>query len=368
MALRQSLSVVFGYAILAAALPVGGNGSATKCRDIRIPVTVEVPRFLISTRIQDDWDAVALSFNLTQRNSPSAITGTTAPVKSIYDVGATFCGNGSTTLILTHGILESKSYWQPDFPEAEKYDFVSAAVNAGYSVLSYDRIGVGSSSKIDSLMDAQFQVHTAVLNALIERERSQRPENKIALVGHSYGAYLSAATAALSDQIDGVVLMGFGGSFKYFGPFVAGSGLRIAKFRDEERWGTLDAGWLTTVDKYADTYIYFGLPGDFEHRAAEWTHARASEPFGIGEIPSLTSTAIEFGDIETPVLLLQGRYDLSACGGDCVGELEAWKGNLTGSPAVEVVEDLPAGHNINLHLVAPKAFSIMFDFLKRNGL
>lgn len=109
MALRQSLSVVFGYAILAAALPVGGNGSATKCRDIRIPVTVEVPRFLISTRIQDDWDAVALSFNLTQRNSPSAITGTTAPVKSIYDVGATFCGNGSTTLILTHGILESKS-------------------------------------------------------------------------------------------------------------------------------------------------------------------------------------------------------------------------------------------------------------------
>lgn len=38
-------------------------------------------------------------------------------------------------------------YWQPTFHHARKYSFVDAAIAAGYSVLNYDRIGVGSSSK-----------------------------------------------------------------------------------------------------------------------------------------------------------------------------------------------------------------------------
>lgn len=38
-------------------------------------------------------------------------------------------------------------YWRPNFTDAEAYRFVDAAVAAGYSVLSYDRIGVGTSSK-----------------------------------------------------------------------------------------------------------------------------------------------------------------------------------------------------------------------------
>ncbi|KAK6852117.1 hypothetical protein PG995_012242 [Apiospora arundinis] len=355
---------------LAAALPSKTDIIATQpddCKEVTIPVTVEVPRFLISTEIRDDWDAAALTFNLTRRDFgqatfPLPITGTTsAPVKSTYEVGATLCGNGSTTLILTHGILESKLYWQPDFPDSERYDFVKAAVKAGYSVLSYDRIGVRSSSRINSIMDAQFQVQVAVLNSLIEHVRTNSTARKVALVGHSYGAYISiaaAAAAASSIQshsstsgVDAVILTGFAGGFSHFAPFLAGAGLRVAREQNPERWGALDPGYLTTVDEFADTYIYYHA-GDFARRVAAWTHARGSEP--------TTSRP---------------------AGGNCEGQLGEIRGNLTGPAVVETVDDLPAGffstlltnveitrHNLNLHFVAPRAFELIFDFLKRQGL
>ena len=129
------------------------SSNTTACREVTIPVTVNVPRFLINTTISDNWDVVSLALNLTQRDvnttaDPLPIAGMTlGPVESTYSVGATICGSGGPTLVLTHGIIESKLYWRPNFPGSQKYSFVDAAVAKGYSVLSYDRIGVGSSAK-----------------------------------------------------------------------------------------------------------------------------------------------------------------------------------------------------------------------------
>ncbi len=109
-------------------------------------------------------------------------------------------------------------YWRPTFPGAGNYSFVDAAVAAGYSVLSYDRIGVGSSSRYGTTgipsgrgaeanrhlrvlpgsarwTDARFQVEAAVLNSLVDYARKNTSAAKVALVGHSYGSYLSAASA-----------------------------------------------------------------------------------------------------------------------------------------------------------------------------
>ncbi|KAK8117723.1 alpha/beta-hydrolase [Apiospora kogelbergensis] len=372
------------FSALIAALPSqseNGTSQPHGCREVSIPITVEVPRFLISTEIRDDWDVAALVFNLTRRDSgqgfPLPITGNTAaPVKSTYDMGATFCGNGSTTLILTHGILESKRYWQPDFPDSDQYNFIEAAVAAGYSVLSYDRIGVGSSSRVNSITDAQFQVQVAVLNSLVDHVRDASTARKVALVGHSYGAYISIAAAAAASNpsrnvsmggVDAVILTGFAGGFSNFGPFLAGAGLRVARDRQPERWGALDPGYLTAVDAYADAYIYYHA-GNFERRVAEWTHARGSEPFAVGELPSLLATNITYDTVTAPVQIVQGKYDVSACGGNCEGQLTKIRANLSGASVVETVEDLPAGHNLNLHLVAPRAFELMFGFLKRQGL
>lgn len=142
--------------------------------------------------------------------------------------------------------------------------------------------------------------------------------------------------------MDAVVLTGFAGGFAHFAPFLAGAGLRVARDRRPDRWGALDTGYLTTVDLYSDAYIYYH-DGDYERRVAEWTHDRGSEPFAVGELPSLLATNITYGAVQAPVQMVQGFYDVSACGGNCTGQLSEFRGNLTGASVVETVEDLPAG-------------------------
>ncbi|KAI1075967.1 alpha/beta-hydrolase [Whalleya microplaca] len=341
------------------------------CREIGIPITVSVPRFIINVTVDNNWDAVSLTLNLTRRDfsyptDPLPISSTSPPVESTYTIGATLCGSGGSILVLTHGIIESKLYWQPTFEGSETYSFVDAAVAAGYSILSYDRIGVGSSSKVNALSDAQFQVETAVLDSLVDYARNTVNASKVALIGHSYGSYLSAASASQTD-VDALVLTGFSGNFSYFGPFLAGSGFRVANIKDPVRWGALDAGYVTASDLYAETYVYYAEPY-FEHRVAEWSYNFGSEPFAVGELPSLLDTTIEYENITAPVLLLQGQFDLSACGGNCVGLLEDTKGKFSKAKVIEAVDNLAAGHNLNLHKIAPQAFEMIFNFLKAQGI
>lgn len=104
--------LALGFAIAVSAS--SQNGAAT-CREINIPITVTVPRFILNTTIADDWDAAALTLNLTSRDvgtptDPIPIAGISAPVTSTYKIGATLCGTGETILVLTHGIIESKLY------------------------------------------------------------------------------------------------------------------------------------------------------------------------------------------------------------------------------------------------------------------
>ncbi|KAM0512143.1 hypothetical protein ACHAPE_009193 [Trichoderma viride] len=358
--------------VFAAAVQALPQPASASCRDIQIPITVSTPRFILATSLKDDWDAAALSLNLTRRDfskasDPLPISGSTAAaVKSTYTVGATLCGSGGPTLVLTHGIIESKLYWRPNFPNSEKYNFVDAAIAQGYSVLSYDRIGVGSSPKVNSFTDAQFQVEVAVLEGLVNYAKTKAHASKVALVGHSYGSYISSA-AASHVAVDGLVLTGFSGTFDYFPPFIAGAGFRIAKLQNPVRWGQLDSGYITSSDLYAETYVYYAAPY-FERSVAEWTYNVASEPFAVGELPSLLATNVSYSDIKAPVLVLQGQFDVSACGGNCVGVVNGTKDIFTGAKVLEYVDNLPAGHNLNFHKVAPQAFQKIFKFLKAQGV
>ncbi|PTB63670.1 alpha/beta-hydrolase [Trichoderma citrinoviride] len=358
-------------AAAAQALPQS-TSSLAKCRDVQIPITVSTPRFIVTASIQDDWDVAALTLNLTRRDStmsadPLPLAGQTSEsVKSTYTVGATLCGNGGPTLVLTHGIIESKLYWNPSFPGSSTYNFIEAALAQGYSVLSYDRIGVGSSAKVNSLTDAQFQVEVAVLEGLVNYAKTKAKATKVALIGHSYGSYISSG-AASHISVDGLVLTGFSGTFQYFAPFVAGAGLRVAKTQNPLRWGHLDSGYLTTSDLYAETYVYYAEPY-FEHSVAEYTYTIGSEPFAVGELPSVLATTINYQDIKAPTLVLQGQFDVSACGGNCVGVVNGTKALFTGAKTLEYVDNLPAGHNLNFHKVAPQAFQKIFTFLKAQGV
>ncbi|KAI3400780.1 hypothetical protein diail_1989 [Diaporthe ilicicola] len=341
----------------------------SQCSQIQIPVTVSERRSVLDIIIEDDWDAASLTFNLTSRSfntpdNPLPIVGETASsVASNYIIGASLCGTGGTVLVTTHGIIESKLYYEPNFSESSQYSFVDAAVAAGYTVLNYDRIGVGSSSKVDAYIDAQFQVEVSVLNSLVAYARQAIGADKVVLVGHSYGAYISTQSAALlGSSVDGLVLTGFSGTLEYFGPFGAGVGFRVARTHDPDRWGHLDPGYLTSSDLFAETFAYFASPY-FEHRVAEWSYDVASEPFAVAELPTLLATDIQYGNVTAPTLVLQGKYDTSACGGYCVGLLDGLSSNFTNVTVLRTVDDLPSGHDLFLHEVAPQAFNMIFDFL-----
>ncbi|PVH97460.1 alpha/beta-hydrolase [Periconia macrospinosa] len=361
--------LVLGLAITASAFSNFGPDTLPACQDVEIPVNVSVARYILNATVENDWDVAALALNLTRRppGVPLPVAGLTSTlVESSYRIGATLCGKGNATLVLTHGIIESKKYWNPDFPGGEKYNFITAAIATGYSVLSYDRIGVGSSSKVSSSTDAQFQVQGAVLNELVAYARKEMDAQKVVLFGHSYGSYISALSAS-QTAVDAVILTGFSGSFANFAPFVAGAGFRIANLQNPKRWGHLDSGYLTTSDLFATAYAYFTEPY-FNHSVAEWSHYVGSEPFAIGELPSVLKTQINYSAIEAPVLVLQGQYDVSACGGDCVGLLRDTAALFKSSQTVKTVDNLPAGHNLNLHFAAPRAFEIVFEFLRDQHL
>lgn len=200
-----------------------------------------------------------------------------------------------------------------------------------------------TSTSINSSTDAQFQVEVDVLNSLVTYARETAHADKVVLLGHSYGAYISAQSAGVvPSAVDALVLSGFSGTFEYFAPFASGAGFRVARLQDPARWGHLDSGYLTVSDVYDMAYVGFGGPY-FEHRVVEWAFDVVCEPFGVGELPTLMATPWVFENVTAPTLVLQGRYDVSACGGDCVGLLDTLKDNFTAAAVLETVDDLPAG-------------------------
>ncbi|KAK1252045.1 hypothetical protein MKX08_003232 [Trichoderma sp. CBMAI-0020] len=227
-------------------------------------------------------------------------------------------------------------YWNPDIPRGESYSLVQAAVAAGYATLSYGRFVVASSSPANSLTDAQFGVETAILNHLVHYARTTVSASKAALVEHSYGAYLSAATAS-QIAVDAVVLTGFSGTSQFFAPFVAGSSLRVAKIQDPLLWEHLDSGYLTSSDFTPKSTA--SLPP--HSLSIGWPDGTLtdSQAFGVGGLPSLLATEIPYDNITAPVLVFQGQYDLPSCGGNCLGLLNRTSELFSNAKVVETVDD-----------------------------
>lgn len=76
---------------------------------------------------------------------------------------------------------------------------------------------------------------------------------------------------------------------------------------------------------------------------ARWSYDVASEPFAIAELPTLLAAEIDYGNVTAPTLVLQGKYDTSACGGDCLGLLDGLNASFTAAASLLTVDDLPSG-------------------------
>jgi len=205
--------------------------------------------------------------------------------------------------LATHGIGQARSHWNSPF-RPEEYNFVQHAIGQGYSVFFYDRLGQGSSQKISGYVN-QINIHEEILKELSKIVRSGeyttaigKPE-KLAVIGFSFGSYITHAAIGSNPEIaDAVVLTAIGlnstginanGLVRSFVP-------RIAN-RQDQKFSAFDNGYLTWVDKFAqiETWVLLDIQGGkqltinryfkqpfYDAETADFAE-EAKQPFGFTE-------------------------------------------------------------------------------------
>lgn len=121
-------------------------------------------------------------------------------------------------------------YWDVEI-RPEDYSYVDSALRHGYSILTYDCLGTGNSTKADAYEVLQAGVEIEVLRGLTELSRAgnlvQSSEvagascddiswfesytpRKVAHVGHSYGSFMTSGLLSRYGNLsDGAILTGF---------------------------------------------------------------------------------------------------------------------------------------------------------------
>ncbi|KAJ7102918.1 Alpha/Beta hydrolase protein [Mycena epipterygia] len=347
--------------------------SAYTCKSFTIPLkNVSAPSFDLTFEIKTQWDITDWTINEARRDSSTAFNGIAGPntVVGDFDISARFCTPSETTtlaktvLVMTHGLGADKTYWDPTFVGGERYSLVQAALTAGYSVFHYDRLGTGQSTKADPHTVVQFPIQVEILASLTRLLLAPSspytlsvPVTSAVHFGHSFGSYITAALASAYPELtQAISLSGYSGLFDYFNILIAGWQSRVAALLDPARWEHLQSGYVTPVDVYADAYLDFKSPF-FDHAVAEWTTSVKS-PYAIGELATLGQTPYDTSNFTKPVQVFQGRYDLSACGGNCDGVLNRTALLWPRASPLNITGTFPAGHS---------AFAVMLDFVAKNA-
>jgi hypothetical protein len=160
--------------------------SRYKCQpfNVTVPVvnaTVLVPGF---PEFQNSYQATYFANLAIQRDAPTPELNFSTLTKNFSIVGSVCSpvrpnANTSVLHIATHGLGFNRSYWDfylPSAPHDNQYSYVSAATDAGYTVLTYDRLGIGQSSHANPYTEIQGAPQLAILIGL----------TTLARTGHTY--------------------------------------------------------------------------------------------------------------------------------------------------------------------------------------
>lgn len=118
-------------------------------------------------------------------------------------------------------------YWDVEV-KPDEYSYVNAALDHGYSILTYDRLGTGNSTKADAYDVVQAGVEIEIVRGLTELARAGKlvssskvvqstcnetgallgyVPSKVVHVGHSYGSFMTSGLLARYGNLsDGAIL------------------------------------------------------------------------------------------------------------------------------------------------------------------
>ncbi|PXF53187.1 MAG: alpha/beta hydrolase [Deltaproteobacteria bacterium] len=293
-----------------------------------------------------------------------------------YDVVGTLCTMGSlenkTVQVLISGATYGHVYW--DFPYRPwRYSYVRMAARFGYATFNIDRIGIGASdhpSGAEINVDVNAYVVHQIVQALRAGEIGGVAFQRVMLVGHSLGSYISIAVASqFQGDVDGVILTGFlhnvnpefDDPTNYFYP---------ANLDPHFSGLGLDDNYFTTVPGVRGDLFYY-TPNT--EQAVINMDEETKETATTGEFASLEDlvTSTDSLLIDVPVLIVIGRFDYIICGGDvdCSDRFSVINHEqpFFSPEACFRVSIVPnSGHDLNLHKNAPRAYIRMLFWANRH--
>ena len=367
------------------------------CKELDIPVFATSDSAIYDVpRVDNDIDAIAWAIYSDTWSTPAGsqriIENTTT--SDTFNIHALLCvpkssGEDKDILqIATHGVHYDSRYWDPEL-DRENQSYVEASLKAGYSILTYDRLGVGQSDIPDAYDVVQAPLELEILRQLTLMARNgtlygfageAKPTNaafdeltapsKVVHVGHSFGSFLTSAFIAKYGPLsDGAVITGF-----LLNEYLGKSGM--ASFNAEYAATSSPpfdrpSGYIVCQKSGIQTIFFAGDPETaFTKEMLDYGDA-IKQPVPIGEFASAYHIiGLPGPSFEGPVQYMLAEFDFYICGGDCKGvyNLEDLNATYPNASDIDVAIQPNTGHAFPLHNNATAGYQLTFDFLARNGL
>jgi pimeloyl-ACP methyl ester carboxylesterase len=335
------------------------------CTQLNISISTSSKGYIFDIpKVNNDLDATAWALNAdtwSHKPFPEPVLQNTT-ISGTYNIHAQLCtpkSGGNVLQIASHGAFYDGRYWDA---ELQGHSYVNAALEAGYSILTYDRLGTGLSDKPDPYTVIQAQFELEILREMTLKARRGdlgiKP-NKTVHVGHSFGSILTTAFIATYPSLtDGAIITGFVLN-EHFGTVGRSSWAVV----HPQGW----PGGFVTMQKSGiqNTFFY----GDFTQDLLNYGNSIKS-PAAVGEITSGAFLATLGGPFTGPIHYILPASDFFICAGDCTRgyTADSVKAKFPNSSRIEIDIQPRTGHALPLHKNATAGFQVSFDFLKRNGL
>lgn len=368
------------------------------CKQLNIPLHVTADSAVYDIpKVDNDIDATSWAiFDATRttiHGVGNIIKNTTT--SGTFNIHAQLCVPKSTKnsknnvlQIATHGVHYDSRYWDSEY-KPEDHSYVEAALGAGYSILTYDRLGVGQSDIPDAYTVVQAPLELEILRQLTLMARngslyefahranpsdpvfkSLKAPNKVVHIGHSFGSFLTSAFIANYGPLsDGAIITGY-----LYTEFLASAGSTSFSVEYAATGSPpfkRPSGYVVCQRDGIQNIFFGGNPKTAFTPELLNYGISIKQPVPIGEFASAFSLLDNPGpSFKSPVQFLLPEFDFYICRGDCrdLASIPDLKKTYPNATAIEVAIQPNAGHALPLHNNATGGFQLMFDFFSRHGL
>ena len=391
--------------------PIPSTASDRPCVSFMLPVpaTAQNAEYDV-VHVNDNINATAYAVDLDtwSFNATSRVLRNIT-VSDTFNISVQLCvpPNGikkQNLFIATHGGLFDKRYWDLAINPSE-YSFVDAALAGGYSILTYDRLGTGSSDKPDAYTIVQAPLQLEILRSITNMARSGEllkhtagnadsastrvsaastntfkgsdvSLDKIIHVGHSFGSVLTTAFLATYGNLsDAAVITGYILNEHFAEMRKATFDLEYAPQNNMTLFGDRSSGYMVDGTLGGFQTVFFSTQADattgiggfdtevldyaFSIRQTITTSEFLPPPVNLGAAPQF----------EGPLQFMLAEFDYPVCRGDC---------NIPFDPAtfqklyqkakdIDIYTQQGNGHALTMHRKANLGYKATLDWLDRNG-